>query len=180
MTCLPVFPRRHVAHRLLGAALVAWALSIPAARAATGGTADVSLSGVWVRATVPGQPVAAAYGSITGHRDLKLVAVSSPLAKRAEVHEMSSGGDMMQMRAVPALVLAKGRTVLLAPGGLHVMLTGIGAPLKVGTTVPLTFTFERGRNDTFAVTVQAAVRSGDTPAPPPAAPTARDPLADRH
>lgn len=167
--------------RRLCALLLAAGVRPLGAFAATGGNADVSLSGVWVRATVPGQPVSAAYGTVTGNRDLKLVAVASPVAKRAEVHEMkqSSGGDMMQMRAVPSVALPKGRTVLLAPGGMHVMLFEIASPLKAGAVVPLTFTFERGKGDTFAVTVQAPVRTGEArPASVPAA--APDPLADRH
>lgn len=177
---LAVSPSRR---RWLGAvALLAAACAHPSITLAAGaGSADVSLSGVWVRATVAGQPVAAAYGRITGNRDLKLVAVASPIAKRAEVHEMQAGGgDMMQMRAVPSVPLPKGRTVTLAPGGLHVMLFEIAKPLAVGTTVPLVFTFERGKGDRFTQTVDAPVRTGDGAAQGGGASRPVDPVGNLH
>ena len=69
-------------------------------------------------------------------------AYSSPVADRVEVHTMSMDGDVMRMRAVPALVIPAGGHVDLAPGdGYHLMLIGLKRPLKVGDRVPLTLTF---------------------------------------
>lgn len=65
------------------------------------------------------------------------------LADRAELHATVRDGDVMRMRPVASVDIAPGQTVKLEPGGLHVMLIGLKAPLKVGDKVPLTLVFER-------------------------------------
>ncbi len=49
----------------------------------------------------------------------------------------------MRMRHVKALEVAPGAPIVLAPGGLHVMLMGLKAPLKEGKAFPLTLSFEK-------------------------------------
>ena len=44
------------------------------------GTEDVAVSGAWARATVPGQPVAAAYLDISSRQGATLIAVRSDAA----------------------------------------------------------------------------------------------------
>jgi len=92
------------------------------------GKVDVEVSNAWVRATVPGQPVAGAYLDIRASSRLTLVGVASPVAQRAEIHEMKEEDGMMKMRAVKAVELPAGTTVSLAPGGLHLMLFGLAGP----------------------------------------------------
>src|SRR5689334_19189304 len=88
------------------------ALTIPAAHAA-----EIEVTNAWVRATVPGQPVAGAYLTLRSQRDAKVVAVQSPVAKAAEIHSMSHEGDVMKMRKLDALPLPAGQTVQLTPNG---------------------------------------------------------------
>ena len=49
----------------------------------------------------------------------------------------------MKMRPVEAIEVHPGTPTVLKPGGLHVMLMGLAAPLKKGQRVPLTLTFEK-------------------------------------
>jgi copper(I)-binding protein len=79
--------------------------------------------------------------------DSALVAVSSPVAKAAEIHTMTMDGGVMRMRAIDSLPLPAGKTVELKPGGYHLMLLDLVQPLKAGETVPvvLTFTDPAGR-----------------------------------
>ena len=49
----------------------------------------------------------------------------------------------MRMRELPALELPSGKAVKLAPGGMHLMLIDLKAPLKVGDKVPLKLRFEK-------------------------------------
>jgi periplasmic copper chaperone A len=56
---------------------------------------------------------------------------------------MTMNGTLMKMRAVSALDIPPGSTVILGTGGYHVMLTGLRQPLTVGEKVPLTLTFEK-------------------------------------
>jgi copper(I)-binding protein len=93
-------------------------------------------------------PVAGGTGvgflSITnnGTKDDQLLAATTPLAGAVELHEMSMSGGMMQMRALPdGLSVPAGKTVELASGGTHLMLTDLKRPLVAGEKVPLTLRF---------------------------------------
>ena len=105
-------------------------------------TAAVKVEGAWARATVQGQMGTGAFMSLTAKQGTTLVGVSSPVAGVAEVHEMKMEGDIMKMRAVPTLDLPAGKKVDFKPGGYHVMLMDLKAPLALGSTVPVTLTFK--------------------------------------
>lgn len=105
-------------------------------------TANVKVEGAWARATVQGQKGTGAFMKITAPEGAKLVGASSPAAGVTEVHEMKMEGDVMKMRAVPALDLPAGKTVELKPGGYHVMLLDLKAPLAKDSTVPITLVFQ--------------------------------------
>jgi copper(I)-binding protein len=118
------------------------ALSIASAcLAAMAQTAPVKVEGAWARATVQGQKGTGAFMSITAKDATQLVGVTSPVAGVAEVHEMKMEGDVMKMRAWPLLVLPAGKKVDLKPGGYHVMLMDLKAPLAKDSTVPVTLLF---------------------------------------
>jgi copper(I)-binding protein len=70
-------------------------------------------------------------------------------------------GDVMRMRALSSLELPAGQAVQLKPGGFHVMLMDLKAPLKADTQVPLTLRFQdaRGAVSTLQVSVPVAVRA---------------------
>jgi len=105
----------------------------------------VKVEGAWARATVPGQKGTGAFMNITAKKGTRLVGVSSPAAGVAEVHEMKMEGDIMRMRALPGLDLAAGQTVSLKPGGYHLMLMDLKAPLANGSTVAVTLRFKDGK-----------------------------------
>ena len=52
-------------------------------------------------------------------------------------------GDIARMRPVAAIEIAPGAPTVLEPGGLHIMLRGLGRRLVEGETFPLSLTFER-------------------------------------
>jgi copper(I)-binding protein len=106
--------------------------------------------------------VGAGYMVITSPVEDELIGVSVPagVAARTEIHETvmmqpdtehgskdaghsggthsgahgSMSGGMMTMREVGSIQLPAGKMVLLQPGGLHVMLLDLAAPLEVGAT----------------------------------------------
>jgi len=130
--------------------------------------AQVEVKDAWVRTAVPGQSGTGAFMSITAKNGAKLVGASSPVAGVVEVHEMKVDGDVMRMRAVPALDLPAGQAVQLKPGGYHVMLMELKQALPKGATVPLTLTFKdaKGQESKVALTVPVAASApaGATPA----------------
>ncbi len=105
----------------------------------------VTITQPWVRATPGGSTLTAGFMEIktaAGVSD-KLVAASSPVAGRVEVHTHIKEGDVMKMRRLESVELKPGETRVLAPSGDHVMLFDLKAPLKVGDVVKLTLTFEK-------------------------------------
>jgi copper(I)-binding protein len=98
----------------------------------------VKVDDAWARAASPGQTATGAFMTLTAPEGAQLVGVSSPAAGVAEVHEMKMEDGVMKMRAVAALDLPAGKPVELKPGGYHVMLMDLKAPLAPGSAVPLT------------------------------------------
>lgn len=120
------------------AAAVAALISLPA----WAQTDAVKVEGAWARASVQGQKATGAFMRLTAKDGARLVRAESPAAGLAEVHEMKMEGDIMKMRAVPTLDLPAGKTVELKPGGYHVMLLDLKAPLAKDSSVPLTLVFQ--------------------------------------
>ena len=79
---------------------------------------------------------------LTSDSDARLVGADSPAASVVEIHEMIMDGNVMKMNAIPGLDLPAGKTVELKPGGYHVMLLDLKAPLAKDTAVPLTLVFQ--------------------------------------
>lgn len=131
-------------------------------------TPPVAVQGAWARATVQGQKASGAFMTLTPREATTLVGVASPVAGVAELHEMKMEGDVMRMRAVPALPLAAGKPFPLSPGGHHLMLLDLKAPLQVGTQVPVTLTFRdaKGAASTVVVTVPVLAKAPDGLAAP--------------
>ena len=129
---------------LVGAAQAQTPAAAPIAAPASAPTAAaaVAVEGAWARASVPGQKATGAFMRLTAPQAMRLVRVQSPAAGVAEVHEMKMDGDIMKMRAVSALELPAGTAVELKPGGYHVMLMDLKAPLAKGTSVALTLFFQ--------------------------------------
>ena len=108
-------------------------------------TASLQVEGAWARATVQGQKATGAFMKITAKESMRLVGAQSPVAGVTEVHEMKMEGDVMKMRAVPGLDLPAGKAVELKPGGYHVMLMDLKAPLVKDSKVPLTLVFKNSQ-----------------------------------
>lgn len=71
----------------------------------------------------------------------------------AEGMDMSG---MMSMRQVASIEVPAGGEVVLEPGGYHVMLIGLSAPLVVGESFPLALEFEKAGTITVTAEVRAA------------------------
>jgi copper(I)-binding protein len=117
----------------------------------------------WIRTPVPGATVAAAYLDISGPAGSRVVAVSTPAAARAGVHEMKMEGDIMRMRALEALPLTGATPVELKPGGSHLMLEDLKRPLKAGDVVPVTLVVEDAGHHRHPMTLQLPVAAAAPP-----------------
>lgn len=104
----------------------------------------LEISGGYSRATLPNAPVGAGYITITnkGTADDTLVSATSPVAGATQIHEMKMEGDVMKMNELPdGLVVPAGQSVMLAPGGLHIMFMDLKEQLIEGSEIPVTLTF---------------------------------------
>ena len=134
-------------------------------------TSPISIEKPFSRATPAGAKVGAGYMTITNKSATadRLLSASSPVAGKVEIHEMSMQDNVMKMRELPnGLSIESGKSVSFAPGGYHLMLLGLKAPLKTGDKVSVTLNFEKaGRIDvTLDVEGIGAQQPGGTSMPP--------------
>ncbi|NYT42889.1 copper chaperone PCu(A)C [Sphingomonas sp. R-74633] len=108
---------------------------------------ELKADGAWVRLpAVAGQPGAAYFTVQGGAAQDTLLAVSTPAAIRAELHESMKGDHgMMQMAPLKDVAVPAGGKLEFAPGGRHVMLFSIGPAVKPGQKIPLTLSFASGK-----------------------------------
>ena len=96
---------------------------------------------------------------ITSAKGGKLVSVSSAAAGIAEIHEMTMDGSTMKMRALPSLALPAGKAVELKPGGHHLMLMDLKAPLKAGDVIAMTLVIEGANGQRETLEIKAPVKA---------------------
>lgn len=90
--------------------------------------------------------------------DSALVSARSPVAKVVELHTHREENGMMRMRQVEKIDLPAGQTVMLKPGGLHVMLIGLKQALEAGSEVSVTLAFADGSEKTLMAPVVNVMR----------------------
>lgn len=106
---------------------------------------ELVLQHPWARATPTGAQVAGGYLTIVnaGSTADRLVGGSIAVAAGFEVHDMAMTGDVMTMKMLKSLEIPAGASVTLAPGGTHLMFTGLRHGLKKGQTVEGSLVFEK-------------------------------------
>ena len=116
----------------------------------------------YIRLAPPAARVTAAFMVLRnpGSTELRLVGVDNAVAKVTELHEHTNAGGVMKMRQVKTIVIPAGGEAILQPGGLHVMLIDLLAPLKDGDNVPATLRFENGSSQAISLPVRSPVATG--------------------
>ncbi|MGL5007547.1 MAG: copper chaperone PCu(A)C [Plesiomonas sp.] len=120
--------------------------------------ANVSIAQPYARATVANANVSAVFLTLFNPESdtRKLVAISTPFAQKAEMHQSTTNAQgVMSMQAVEQITLPAKGTVILQPGGLHIMLLNLHQALPEGTTVPLILTFDNGQQAQVEAVVKA-------------------------
>ena len=100
---------------------------------------QVSISGAWVRALPPTQPNTAAYLTLenTGPGAVEIVSAKSNRAERVEFHTTREVDGFVRMEQLSTLEIAAGESLVLAPGGTHLMLLGLSAMPRPGESVQI-------------------------------------------
>ncbi len=119
-------------------------------------TATVRISGAWARLQPPSSPMSAAYLEIENLGDSAdaLIGAKCSCARAVEFHIMTEKDGMMTMRKVERFDLAPGSVKKLEPGGAHLMLMGLTAPLTVDRALEIELVFESAGKIEVSVPVQ--------------------------
>ena len=146
---------------------LAFALAAGAALAHGVQVGDLKIDHPFATPSLPGTSNGAAYLKAlenTGRSAERLVSATTPVADHVEIHTMAvDAKGVMRMREVDGIALAPNARVEMKPGaGMHLMLVGLKAPLKAGTSFPMTLRFERAGNVDVSVVVQAP-KTGEAP-----------------
>lgn len=117
----------------------------------------VTIEDAWVKSAADGMTAGFGILSNPTDREITLVAAHSDAAQRIELHETvadsASGGTTMR-QVQGGLVIPSGGTLALEPGGDHLMLMGLTAPLEAGQEVRFTLTFSDESTMSFAAGVK--------------------------
>ena len=90
----------------------------------------------------------------------RLVGAQSAAAQKVEIHEMKMDGNVMRMRELEkGLEIPAGGSVTLAPGGYHLMLQQLKAPLVKDSQVPVTLVFKDAKGALSRLSLQLPVRA---------------------
>ena len=140
---------------LLGAATGALALTAfiaaaavltsPAAAAGDYDLGSIHISQPWSRATPKGAASGVGYMTITnkGAAPERVSCVSDDASGQCQIHSVTMEGGVMKMRPVEGgLEIKPGESVMLKPGGNHMMFVALKHPLEQGQTVKVTLKFD--------------------------------------
>lgn len=133
--------------------LLAFAAALLLATAAAAQSGAIEITNAWARATPGGASIGAAYLTLQASNADRLTGAETPIARAAQLHQMTMTDGVMKMRPLAALDLPAGHPVTLQPGGVHLMLVGLKAPLKPGEHFPLTLHFAKAGTREVTVAV---------------------------
>lgn len=121
----------------------------------------IKIENAWSPEAPPVTKVMAGYMKINNisNKDVKIKSIKSNFFKRVEIHltEMKSG--MMRMTKQENLTIKEKSYIELKPGGLHMMLMGKLKPVKSGSTIPVSLSFDNGET----IKINLKVKSNNRP-----------------
>ena len=110
----------------------------------------------WIRPLPPGMKMTAAFGTLSnpGKKPLVFNSFSSPSFGDVSLHRTREVDGVSKMREVDELRVAPGESVVLEPGGYHLMLMVPGSDLEPGQTVHIVMSTDDGNSYGFDVPVE--------------------------
>ena len=141
-------------------------LSIPLFLTGCASSSDVVAQDLWVKSSEMSTRggMTAVYGTLTNNssQDVVLVGGATEIAGVVEVHEMSMiGGEMMMQEIDGGLVIPAGKSIVLEPGGNHLMLMMLTDDLEAGEEISVTFDFDGAEDLTIDGIVAKPAEGGD-------------------
>lgn len=106
----------------------------------------LEIADAWMNQPPPGQAGAALYMKLhnAGAQELVVVGARVESAQSAAIHGHAHADGMMRMHPVPRLVIAPQASVVLEPGGYHLMVGGLRTAPAPGALLPFCLRLEDG------------------------------------
>jgi len=104
---------------------------------------NIAVSCAWARASLPHQDTSAAYLTLTSPAGDTLTRVDAMEVGMVMLHQSTATNGMSDMTDLDSVALPAGKKVVLAPGGTHLMLMDMKAPLAAGSTLHLSLHFAK-------------------------------------
>lgn len=116
---------------------------------------DISITGGYVKESIPGNNITAAYMTINNNSDeaLTLEKITNTNAGSVEMHEHTMAEGMMRMRQVKSITIAANSKVVLQPSGLHLMLFSVQQPFTKNQVATFTLYFSNKTKITMQLPV---------------------------
>nr|WP_312477365.1 copper chaperone PCu(A)C [Achromobacter ruhlandii] len=118
----------------------------------------VSVDRAWVNAALQEQHSISAYMRLSSSRQAKLIAVWTPVARMATIHDPAHFKNSEESRPISTFTIPAGRPIDLKPDGYFIALTGLERSIGAGDKIPFVLTFEDSARRRSEVTIQASVR----------------------
>lgn len=122
----------------------------------------IMVDDAFARASGPNAKSGAAFMMIMNHgtEDDRLIAATSDVAQRVELHtHIADGEGVMRMVEVEdGIAVPSGGMAMLKRGGDHVMFMGLNQPFLEGETIPVVLTFEKAGD--IAVEIEVDLTRG--------------------
>jgi len=128
--------------------------SIEAASAA----GRLEVTGAWIRTAPPGAMMLAGYATLrnTGDAPLTVIGADSEAFGDVSLHESIEIDGVARMSALGSIEIAAGASVVLAPGGKHLMLMRPKAEPKSGGSIKIHIAAKPGEGTTANFVVRDA------------------------
>lgn len=132
------------ARRILSSTVAAGLLL--AASSLAGAQTTVTVHDAWVREPMGGRNMTGAFAIVenSGATPRTVVAASSDVSDKVELHEMKNENGMMRMSPVKQFDIPARGKLELKPGSFHVMLFDMKKKLADGDRIKLTLTLDDG------------------------------------
>ncbi|MFV0632885.1 copper chaperone PCu(A)C [Demequina sp.] len=144
----------------LGALTLLTAAALAGCSSASEGDGEITITDPWVKSVDEG--MTAAFGELVNGTDepIVLTAAAVDVSPMIELHETVTGDDGMatMQQKDGGFTIEPGESLVMEPGGNHIMLMGVEEPIAAGDELVFTLTFEGG--DTFEFTAVAKEFSG--------------------
>ncbi len=120
------------------------------------GENNIIISDAWIGEAPPAASILAAYVTIKNNsaQPVSLVSASAPLFSRIEIHRSVLRNDIVSMERQNRLDIPAGETVVLSPGGYHLMLFDPAKPLGADDAADITLTFDNGHTESVTMAIK--------------------------